>query len=182
MKKAFSKAILRLFGWKLASLEGSDLKKCVICVAPHTSNWDFILGKFVYASIGCKASFLMKKEWFFFPFNLLFKWMGGIPITRGKSASVTDQLAEEFNKRDYFQLAITPEATRKPAPVWKMGFYYIALKANVPILLAFFDYKKKEVGIMEAFYPTGDAEMDIVYIRSRYAGVTGRHPKNFIDI
>ena len=77
MKKAISKALLRLAGWKLGPVV-EDVPKCVICVAPHTSNWDFIVGKLFYTSIGRNASFLIKKEWFFFPFNLLFDWLGGV--------------------------------------------------------------------------------------------------------
>ena len=83
MKKALCKAILKLFGWKLASTEGVELKKCVVCVAPHTSNWDFIVGKMFYTSLGLTAGFLIKKDWFFFPFNLIFKSMGGVPVDRG---------------------------------------------------------------------------------------------------
>ena len=80
MKKAISNALLRLAGWKLGPVV-EDVPKCVICVAPHTSNWDFIVGKLFYTSIGCNAGFLIKKEWFFFPFNLLltgwevFRWI-----------------------------------------------------------------------------------------------------------
>jgi len=182
MKKALSKAILKMAGWKLGPVEGVELPKCVICVAPHTSNWDFPIGKLFYTSIGCTASFLIKKEWFFFPFNLLFKALGGVPIDRSKRTSVTEQMVEEFNSRLVFQLAITPEGTRKRASEWKKGFYYIALAAKVPILLGYFDYAKKEVGIKTVFYPTGDADEDIKKIRSYYKGVKGRNPKNFVDI
>ena len=87
MKKAISKAILRMAGWKLGPVDGVDLPKCIVCVAPHTSNWDFIVGKLFYTSIGCNAGFLIKKEWFFFPFNLLFNWLGGVPVDRGKRTS-----------------------------------------------------------------------------------------------
>ena len=92
MKKAISKAILRMAGWKLGPVDGVDLPKCIVCVAPHTSNWDFIVGKLFYTSIGCNAGFLIKKEWFFFPFNLLFNWLGGVPVDRGKRTSVSEQL------------------------------------------------------------------------------------------
>lgn len=179
MKKALCKAILKLFGWKLVSTEGVELKKCVVCVAPHTSNWDFIVGKMFYTSLGLTAGFLIKKDWFFFPFNLIFKSMGGVPVDRGKRTSITDQVVEMFNKNEKFQIAITPEGTRKRVKEWKKGFYYIALKANVPILLAYFDYGKKEVGTKGIFYPTGDIEKDMAYIRSCFKGVTACHPENF---
>jgi 1-acyl-sn-glycerol-3-phosphate acyltransferase len=182
MKKTLSKAFLKIAGWKLGPTEWVGLPKCVICVAPHTSNWDFLIGKFFYSSIGCSADFLIKKEWFFFPFNILFKALGGVPIDRSKRTSVTEQMVEEFDSRQVFQLAITPEGTRKCAAEWKKGFYYIALAAEVPILLAYFDYVKKEVGIKTVFYPTGDADEDIRKVRSWYKGTKGRNPQNFVDI
>lgn len=166
-------------GWKAGPI-GEYVPKCVVCVAPHTSNWDFVLGKLFYNALGRDASFLIKKEWFFFPFNLLFKSLGGVPVDRSKKTSVTEQMVEEFNSRAQFHLAVTPEGTRKASSEWKKGFYYIALGAKVPILLAYFDYGKKEVGAKTLFYPTGDAEKDIAEIRSYYSHVTARHPKKFV--
>ena len=182
MKKWLSKVLLRLAGWKASSLEGVHLPKCVICVAPHTSNWDFVVGKLFYTSQGLTAGFLMKKDWFFFPFNYIFRSMGGIPIDRSRQRSVTDQVAEMFRERKHFQVAITPEGTRKKTNDWKKGFYYIALKAQVPILMAYFDYAKKEVGTKGVFYPTGDAEGDILKIRRFFIFVSACHPENFCTV
>lgn len=179
MIQAICKTLLRWFGWKLASCEGVELPKCVICVAPHTSNWDFIVGKMFYTSIGLTAGFLMKKDWFFFPLNFVFKSMGGIPVDRSKRTSMTDQVINMFNTHERFQIAITPEGTRKKVTDWKKGFYFIAQGAKVPILLAYMDYAKKEVGILEVFHPTGDVESDIATIRYKYKDIKGRHPENF---
>ena len=181
MRKTISGALLRLAGWKIGQV-CEDVPKCVICVAPHTSNWDFVVGKLCYTALGRNAGFLIKKEWFFFPFNLFFSWLGGVPVDRNKHTSVTDQMVEEFNKRRAFQLAITPEGTRKRTDTWKRGFYYIAQKAQVPIMIAYFDYAKKEAGFKNVFYPTGDAEKDIRTIREYYRGVTACHPENFVQI
>lgn len=181
MKKNFSAWLLRLAGWKLGPVD-SGIPKCVVCVAPHTSNWDFILGKLFYNALGRQAGFLIKKEWFFFPFNLIFNAMGGVPVDRKHRTSVVEQMAEQFRKREKFQLAVTPEGTRKPAREWKKGFYYIALRAKVPIMMAYFDYAKKEVGIKGVFYPTGNDVEDIKAIRAHYKGVQGKHPENFIDV
>lgn len=170
--------LIKIAGWKgEIGVEIPD--KCVVCVAPHTSNWDFILGKVFYTSIGRTASFLIKDSWFFFPFNLFFDWIGGVPVNRSKSGDLTDQMALEFKKRPGFQLAITPEATRKRNPNWKKGFYFIALKAEVPILLVSFDYKKKIVAANRIFIPTGNEEVDMREIMNYYKGVTARHPENF---
>ena len=181
IKRILCRWILRVMGWKIRK-DGEDVPKCVICVAPHTSNLDLTMGKLFYNAIGKKAKFLIKKEWFFFPLNVIFKSMGGIPINRSKSSSITKQIAEEFAKRDIFHLAIAPEGTRKKAMEWKTGFYYIALKAVVPIQIGFIDYKKKELGIKATFYPTGNAHEDILAIRSMYEGIRGYHRNNFAGL
>lgn len=181
MKKAFSRWLLRCMGWRIG-MAGDDLPKCVICVAPHTSNMDFLIGKLFYNAVGRRASFLMKKEWFFFPLGFIFRSMGGVPIDRSRNASMTEQMAAKFASRDSFRLAITPEGTRKKVDEWKRGFYYIALKAQVPIQLGCIDYGKKEVGIIGTFRPTGDADADIRYIRSCYNGVSGYHEEKFVAV
>lgn len=178
MMKSICSFILRTIGWKVVG--NQDLpNKSVICVAPHTSNWDLLLGLIVYKSMGRKASFLIKKEWFFFPMNILFKALGGIPVDRSRKSSLTEQMAEIYEKRDNFQLAITPEATRKRNPEWKKGFYFIALEADVPIVVAAFDYGKKEVDLKMILMPTGDVDADIAKIKSCYKDVTAKHPENF---
>ncbi len=176
--KNLSNWILKTAGWNLIStIEVPD--KSVICVAPHTSNWDFVIGKLSYWAMGRKAGFLMKKSWFFFPFNYIFKAMGGIPVDRSKRSSVTQEMVDEFRKRETFHLAITPEGTRSPNAEWKMGFYYIALKAGVPIQLAYLDYKKKEMGITELFLPTGNENEDILTIKAFYRNITPKFPERF---
>ena len=174
-----SRWILKLAGWK-SVYQVEEPAKSVICVAPHTSNWDFIIGKLYYWSLNKKAGFLMKKSWFFFPMGYLFRAMGGIPIDRSKRTSVTQQMVEEFNRRSVFHLAITPEGTRKPNPDWKKGFYYIAKGAGVPIQLAYLDFGKREMGITEVFHPTDDEEADFKHIFNYYKGVEAKKPENFL--
>lgn len=162
-----SKFILRTFGWKpYATVE--EPPKSVICVAPHTSNWDFIIGKLFYWAMGRNAGFLMKKEWFFFPVGSLMRSMGGVPIDRSKRHSITQQMINEFENREKFHLAITPEGTRSLNKNWKLGFYHIAVGAKVPIQLAVIDFKNKEMGIKEVFYPTGNENADLKYIYDFY--------------
>lgn len=177
----FSRFLLDLSGWKVINVQ-PDISKCVIALAPHTSNWDFVIGKLVYSSLGRNARFLIKKEWFIFPLNLFFKSIGGIPIERSKNTSMTDKLAEEFQKHDQLQLAVTPEGTRKRVSEWKKGFYYIALKANVPIILVGLDYTRKQAIFLDTFYPTGDYDADIEKIKSYYKGIRGKNPKNFATL
>ena len=176
--KAFSKFLFKALGWKYI-ITLPEPPKSVICIAPHTSNWDFPIGEFYYWAVGRHASFLMKKSWFFFPMGALLRSLGGVPVDRSKRTSVTDQMAEEFANREKFHLAITPEGTRKLVKKWKMGFYHIAIKANVPIQLAYIDYAKKEMGITSIFYPTGDEVADLAKIQEFYKDVTPCHPEKF---
>ncbi|NDP20581.1 MAG: acyltransferase [Paludibacter sp.] len=167
-----------MLGWKTI-ITVPEPPKSIICIAPHTSNWDFLIGKLYYSALGRKSSFLMKKSWFFFPLGYLLRATGGIPVDRSKRTSVTDQMAEEFNQHDKLHLAITPEGTRKLVKKWKMGFYHIAVKANIPIQLAYFDYVKKEMGIKEVFYPTGNEQEDLEKIQTYYKDVNARFPERF---
>lgn len=178
MKKLSKFIFTKILGWKVENVI-ADIPKCVIVVAPHTSNWDFIIGKLAYWSIGRTANFLIKKEWFVFPFNIFFKSVGGIPVERNKKTSMTETLAAQFDKYDRLQLAITPEGTRKRVDEWKKGFYFIALKAKVPIVLVGLDYVKKVASFLNVFHPTGDFESDIIKIKGFYKGIIGKHPNNF---
>ena len=179
MKKKLCRLILKIIGWKVV-LKVNIPKKCVFCVAPHTSNSDFIIGKLGYCAIGGnRPSFLIKKEWFRFPFNIIFKRIGGIPVDRKNKNSLTDQIIEQFKSHEHFQLAIAPEGTRKSNSDWKKGFYYIAQGAHVPILLTYIDYGTKIVGIERIFNPTGDVERDIWEIKSYFKNFAGKHPAGF---
>ena len=178
MKRAISSFILRLFGWTV-EVDVPDYPKCVICVAPHTSNWDFFIGKLAYLSIGRYAGFMMKKEWFFFPLGLIFKAVGGIPVDRSRNTSLVDQMANKFAESKQFHLAITPEGTRKPNPNWKKGFYFIALKAQVPIMLIGIDYPSKTITSTKAIMPTGDFEKDMHEIKLYFKDFHGKIPENF---
>lgn len=176
--KKICQFILRILGWKIVNVL-PDVPKCIIAVAPHTSNFDFLMGKLAYTAMGRDAKFLIKKEWFFFPLNLFFKALGGIPVERSRTTSMTDTLAAEFNRRDSLQIAVTPEGTRKYVSEWKRGFYFIALKAEIPILLAGLDYKKKEIIFFDMFYPTGNVDEDMKKIQGYYENISAKHPDKF---
>ena len=173
--------ILRLFGWKILPPPAQQPPKSVICVAPHTSNWDFILGKLYYRAIGRKAGFLMKRSWFFFPLGCILRSSGGIPVDRGHKHNLVEKVSALYKNVKTLSIAITPEGTRKAREKWKTGFYRIALKAKVPIQLAYIDYRKKQLGVFEIFNPTGNMEADLRYIRSKYHSAQARHPKLFLE-
>lgn len=174
----FSRLLLRVFGWKV-NISVPDYPKVIICVAPHTSNWDFILGKLAYASVGRHAGFLMKETWFFFPFGLIFKAMGGIPVPRRRGSSLVEEIVRKFNDTDHLSIAITPEGTRSRTANWRSGFLHIALQANVPIVLGAIDAKNKNIIIERTFTPTGDIEADMRSIKDYYKDFTGLNPDLF---
>lgn len=173
--------ILKLTGWKV-SITAPRRDKCVICVAPHTSNWDFLLGLFAYRSLGRKANFLMKKFWFFFPLGFLLKSLGGIPVPdRSKSSNLTEDIIEKFKDSPYINLAVTPEGTRSRVEKWRTGFLYIAYGANVPIQLGVIDYARKEIIVKEEFVPTGDIERDMAFVKKYYSSFenVAKYPAKF---
>lgn len=165
-------------GWKISGSFNTEVKKCVIIVAPHTSWHDFYVGLFTRGIIGLEMNFVAKKELFKFPFGAYFRWMGGEPLDRTGGLNKVDSIAEIFNKKEVFRLAIAPEGTRKKVTEWKTGFYYIALKAGIPIFPVAFDFEKKEVKLFESFYPTGNIESDFKILEQNYIGVVGKIPEN----
>lgn len=153
--------------------------KYILALAPHTSNWDFVLGRLYSNAVGLKCNFLMKKEWFFWPLGVLMRRMGGVPVYRSRQMGSTDLLAKKAIDADEFRLCITPEGTRKPNREWKRGFYYIALKANIPIVLYGLDYERRLIKCTKMVVPTGDIEKDMQEIKEYFREFKGRHPEKF---
>ena len=165
-------------GWK-AEVDQAIPEKCILCVAPHTSNWDFFIGKVYYTALGRTSNFLMKKEWFFWPLGPLFRRMGGIPVERSRHTSMTDQLAQRAMESARFSLAVTPEGTRSRNAEWKRGFYYIALKAQLPILLYGLDFGTKTIVCKRTLVPSGNVDADMRVIADYFSHFKGKHPENF---
>lgn len=170
--------LYKKLGWtKCVTVAHPD--KFIICLAPHTSNWDFIIGQLYAQAEGFKINFLMKREWFLWPLGVIFRSLGGIPVWRSKHTSMTDNLAETAKTKDSFKLCITPEGTRSPNTEWKKGFYFIALKAEIPILLYGVDYEKKKIVCTDSFTPSGNIDEDMPKIKSYFKDFKGKKPENF---
>ncbi len=174
-----SKFILKIIGWQV-NITTPDYAKCLICVAPHTSNWDFILGELAYTSIGRTAGFLMKEAWFKWPLGYFFRAIGGIPVPKKRGSALTQAIVEKFNASQRLVLAITPEGTRKATALWRHGFLHIAAEAGIPLLLGAIDYKRKYIEIATHFEPTGDTEADIKAIKKFYSRFSAKYPDKFI--
>ena len=165
MKKGLYQFIfLKVAGWKIIGTMDGNVKKSVLMVLPHTSNFDFFIGLFSRGIIGLEMNFVGKKELFKFPFGWYFRSVGGAALDRSGGKNNVDATVDIFNSREVFRLAIAPEGTRKKTNELKTGFYYIAYKANVPIIPVAFDYSKKEVRLGQPITLTGNYENDLKII------------------
>lgn len=179
MKKWIYRFIFfHLMGWKITGTISPEIRKCVLMVLPHTSWHDFYIGLFTRGIIGLEMHYIAKKELFGFPFGWYFRWMGGAPLDRSGGLNKVDAIAEVFKKKNVFRMAISPEGTRKKVTELKTGFYYIALKAEVPIVPVAFNFHQKEVRIGAPFYPTGNYAADMKVLLPHFAGVKGKIPEN----
>jgi 1-acyl-sn-glycerol-3-phosphate acyltransferase len=162
----------KIFKWKIIG-KFSKLPKFIIAVAPHTSSYDFLIGILVRNIINEEINFVGKKELFTPLTGWFFKMLGGVPINRNSNNNTVDSIVEIFNDRKKFKLAIAPEGTRKKVKIWKTGFYYIALKAKIPILPVAFDYHNKKIIFHSLYYPTGNPLNDIKILQDKFTGVKG---------
>jgi len=177
--KQLSKIILKTFGWKLVG-EFPDIKKSVVVMAPHTSYWDFVIGRLYLNAMGISNNTLMKKEMFFFPFNIVMSILGAIPVDRkNKKNNMVQQVASIIKTREKCNIFIAAEGTRKRNTRWKKGFYHIAKKAQVPIVVSYIDYNKKEVGIKKMLNDTSDMINTMKEINNIYKNVNAKYPDNF---
>jgi len=177
-KRIYQFIFYRLMGWKITGQMDPEILKSVIMIMPHTSWHDFFVGLFARGIIGLDLHWIGKKELFRFPFGAYFRWMGGAPLDRTGGLNKVDSIAAIFKNRKVFRMGISPEGTRKKVTELKTGFYYIALKAGVPIIPIAFDYGKKVLSIAEAYFPTGDFEADMKNIMPHFTGVHGKIPEN----
>ncbi len=165
--------IMKIIGWKIEGGLPENEKKIVIIVVPHTSNWDFLLGMVIRGAMGFKANFLGKDSLFKGPFGFFFRSLGGIPVDRNARQNMVEQVVEEAKKRKSFILAIAPEGTRGKVKKWRTGFYYIALNAGIPIIMCKLDYGFRVARFLEPFYPTGNEEKDLEFIKGQFINIKG---------
>jgi len=170
--------IFKILDWKVRGELPSALKKYVIAVAPHTSNWDFPVGVAVRSILRIKnAQFLGKSQLFGPLTGWFFRALGGHPVERTTSQDMVDQVVKIFNRHDSFILAMAPEGTRKKVDKLRTGFYYIAKGAGVPIVPVGFDFRTREVVISEPLYPTENVQGDMEKLLSFYRTITGKNPE-----
>lgn len=174
--RGLGRAVLRLLGWRVEG-EVPDLPKLVIAVAPHTSNWDFIIGAAAMFALDLRLSFLGKHTLFRAPLGPLLRWMGGIPVDRSSPHGVVAEAVTAFAAVERRILAIAPEGTRRKGAPFRSGFLHIARGAGVPVLLATLDYEARCVRFGPSFRPGADIEAERERVIAHYAGVKGKRPR-----
>lgn len=164
-RRAIGRTVLGLFGW---SFEGGlpNLPKFVIAVAPHTSNWDFVVGVFARQALALRARFLGKDTLFKPPLGPIMRWLGGTPVRRDISTGLVEQVATAMAREEQFVLALAPEGTRSRVTKWRTGFYHIAREVGVPIVLVTFDYARKRIVAAPPLIPSGDVEQDLDWMQA----------------
>ena len=172
-----ARGLLRLAGWRV---EGTlpNVPRCVLVVAPHTSNWDFLILLLARMAFGRKVSYLAKDSLFRPPFGWFFRMTSGIPVERQARHHLVDRIAKEFDARPDLWLAMAPEGTRAKTDHWKSGFYYIALEAKVPVLLTGIDGRTKSYRVGPLLELSGDLAEDLEAIRAFYADQNGLYPEH----
>lgn len=164
-------------------MEGSlpDEPRAVLIVAPHTSNWDFLICILAMFAIGLRLSWLGKHSLFRFPIRSLLHWLGGEPLDRSSTQGTVEIAIARFQSRTQWVLGLSPEGTRKRTEQWKIGFHRIALGAGVPILPVWLDYSRRVLGLGRPFWPTADAGADIAALRSLFNSRMALHPGQFAE-
>lgn len=181
--KLLSRLLFWITGWKVKGEFPHQYKKAVMTAAPHTSNWDFLFARAAFFIFGVPVKYTIKKEFMVFPLNYLLRWLGAIPIDRKPNPnkpkrSMVEAMQALFEERERLVILVTPEGTRAHVPKWKTGFYHVANGVNVPIILGYLDYKKKEAGIGPVIHPNGDVEGQIEEIMAFYRTINAKYPEN----
>ncbi len=178
--RGLSKLVLALLGWQITGNLPPNGQKSVLIAAPHTSNWDLPFTLMTAFVLRLNIYWMGKEQIFRPPFKGVMMWLGGIPVQREKSNNLVAASAQAIQVADGpVQLIVPPEGTRSGTRVWKTGFYYIAMQAQVPIVLAYMDYEKKIAGLGPVFQPTGDIEADMAAIKAFYPPFKGKHADRF---
>lgn len=167
------RVVLRALGWRVVG-PYPDVPKLVVVGAPHTSNWDGVVGLGTILALGLDMHVMIKHTAFRPPLGGLLRRLGGIPVDRKAAVGVVGQMVEEFRRRERFVLGVAPEGTRKKVEAWRTGFYRIAENAGVPIMLVALDHGRQEVRLGPTTYPTGDVEADLREMKAFFATARGK--------
>ncbi len=170
----FGGMVLQLYGWKIVG-DFPKRSKFVVAIAPHTSNWDFVIAVAAMLALQIKIKFLGKDAIFIWPFRVWLTRIGGIPVERSSSHGVVEQMVAMFASNEKLVLAIAPEGTRHKIKQWKSGFLHIAYAAQVPVVPLSLDFNTKEIKVHHELFISDDIEQELVNIKNVFTRIS---PKN----
>ncbi len=177
--RLISRVMLKIIRWRVIGSLPEEQRKYVLIVAPHTSNWDFILFIFTVSVLRLQPSVLIKSSLFIGPLGWFLRYCGAIPVNRTQANSLVDYITGIYTERDEFVLIITPEGTRSANPNWKRGFHHVATKAEVPILVVSVDSTKRVIAIEGLMEPSDDVAADMLKLKQLFDSKSGLKPKNY---
>lgn len=178
LRTIYSFVFFKVIKWKIVGDFDISIKKYIVIVAPHTSNWDFVIGIMARSILKVKnVKFIGKSQLFKWPYGFIFRAMGGHPVDRTKHNNLVEAVVDIFNAKEKFAMALAPEGTRKKVNKFKTGFYHIAIKAKIPIYKVGFDFSRKLIIVDKPFHPTGNMDKDMTLIMDFYRSIRGKHPE-----
>lgn len=181
--KFIARVFFWAYGWRLTGRLPAN-RQLVVIGGPHTTNFDGFLMLMLMWRYGLPLAWMVKSElgnhWLLGRFVRAF---GGLPIDRSASFNAVDQAADLFNSHPDLWMTLAPEGTRRKTDHWKTGFYWIAMKAEVPILVVYVDYINKAVHMVEELIePSGDINTDMETVWSHYRKANARYPEKVSDM
>ena len=172
LTRALARSLLALFGWRIEG-EIPDRPKLVAIVAPHTSNWDFVIGIAAVYALGLRVRFLGKHTLFRFPLGILMRWLGGTPVVRETPQGAVSAAVAMMAGEEKVVLGLAPAGTRTRGAPWRSGFYHVAVAAKAPILPVAFDFGRRAIRLFPPLEPAGDYAPDLAKLQVLYDGVRG---------
>lgn len=171
----FAAFILRKLGWKIV-LNRPPSPNFVVIAAPHTSLIDVLLTGLYLLAINGRCHWPGPSLLFGKPFRRVVASHGEYTMEIAEGRGHTNRLVNKLRTEENFHLMLVPEGTFFYVPRWHSGFYHIAREANVPLVLAFTDYRRREIGLGDWFYPGADKDAVIARLQDFYADKTPLFP------
>jgi 1-acyl-sn-glycerol-3-phosphate acyltransferase len=175
LSRALGRAALALLGWRFEG-EVPNVSRVILVVAPHTSNWDFLVGISAMLALGLDARWIGKDTLFRPPLGPLLRWLGGAPVDRDAPEGVVENAVRQLGAADRLCLTLSPEGTRRRVERWKTGFHRMARRADVPVWPVALDYSRKAVVLLPLYTVSHDVEGDVRALRSLFTPAMARYP------
>ena len=178
LSRYLARTALRILGWEVSG-NIPDEEIIVVVAAPHTSNWDFIIGMLTILALNVNLKWIGKSSIFKPGFKWFFKWLGGIPVDRNNPSSLMEDVKDIVAREKGLIIGMAPEGSRKKVIRWKTGFLRIAELTQAKILFFAIDAPSKCILIGDIFKPTGNVEEDLKFVKNYFSAFKGINPDQF---